>query len=169
MSNTQYQRGMEDMRKAGLNPILAYKQGGAAAPTGTKYESQNVTGPAAQAAIATAQSMATTANLEANSAKTIADAHMSQQKARDHRLFGDGYGSGAAITADRLRTGAIRSFDPNKGLKKRRGSRPSNRPRMKIEHMPSYKYNWPKSFQDFKDRLSRPSPGQKTRAQRRNR
>ena len=29
MSNSQYQRAMEDMEKAGLNPILAYKQGGA--------------------------------------------------------------------------------------------------------------------------------------------
>lgn len=34
MSNSAYQRATEDMRKAGLNPMLAYSQGGASTPTG---------------------------------------------------------------------------------------------------------------------------------------
>ena len=42
MSNTSYQRAMQDMQKAGLNPILAGKVGGASTPTGSTYNPENV-------------------------------------------------------------------------------------------------------------------------------
>lgn len=41
MSNTTWQRGVADMRKAGINPMLAVSQGGASAPTGATTSVQN--------------------------------------------------------------------------------------------------------------------------------
>lgn len=56
MSGSAYQRAVKDMSLAGLNPMLAYEQGGASTPPGAKAEVEpKVSGSAISSALAVAQ------------------------------------------------------------------------------------------------------------------
>lgn len=66
MSNTAYQRATQDMEKAGINPMLAYIQGGASTPQGMGAQVGNV----GAAAVQGLKDSASAAASDAQAAKT---------------------------------------------------------------------------------------------------
>ncbi len=82
MSNTSYQRAMADMKAAGLNPMLAYQQGGASTPSGASTGMPNVDIAGQEASFNSAKVAKQQAkNVEAQTANSAAQARITKAEA----------------------------------------------------------------------------------------
>jgi len=77
MSSTSYQRAVEDLNKAGLNPMLAYQQGGASSPSGASIPVQSELGGAVSSAMQSAQVLAGIEKMKAETDQARATALVS--------------------------------------------------------------------------------------------
>lgn len=86
MSSTAYQRAMKDMKAAGLNPMLAYSQGGASSPSGAQPIIKNELESASNSARNVASQIATIDNLQAQNKQINAQTALAQEDLKQKKI-----------------------------------------------------------------------------------
>lgn len=89
MSNTSWQRAVQDMKLAGINPMLAFMQGGATSPSGQTARVDDVISPAVSSALGATRVKkelellsAQVDNVRTDSYKKMSEANLEQLRAR---------------------------------------------------------------------------------------